>query len=287
MPNTMTKILDDPRQRPGLGSHPAAAVMAATLSAKRPKRTRSERTRPGNPNRLTINQHVFPLQTMEHFAQGGLVTAFLMKRGKVIATKPNNPLFCASRAWDQRTEAGYMKRIEDQFQATVDPIIDKKVGAIASEDKATIDRMFALWYMRSRYRNLEEQEIHLNGVVGDAVTKEQEENLEKNGYLFARKGGRMPARQLNGVTLQLRIDAYSRQLAAGVPRWGVISTQSGEFIVPDVPLQTVIPLSPRLALVNSASDGLITDQNLAELNRAASTTSREYFFARDFSKCPI
>jgi hypothetical protein len=96
----------------------------------------------------------------------------------------------------------------------------------------------------------------------------------------------MPARHLNGMQLQMRIDAYATELAAGVTRWGVISAQSGEFIVPDVPLHTIIPLSPRLALVGSAPDGMITEQNLAEINRAASDASQEYFFARDFSKCP-
>jgi hypothetical protein len=84
----------------------------------------------------------------------------------------------------------------------------------------------------------------------------------------------------------MRIDDYAWQLAAGVTRWGVISAQSGEFIVPDVPSYTIIPLSPRLALVGSAPDGVIVEQNLAEIN-GATAASQEYFFARDFSKCPF
>jgi hypothetical protein len=298
--NTMpvTKILNlgGPQQRSGLGSYLAAAVMAVVLSklsepvkvaTKQLKRTRPEKTHPGNPNRLTIKQHVFPLKTMERFTQDGRLSVHLIARHKIIPLKPNNRLFCACRAWDQRAEAGYMKRIEDEFQAIVAPIIDNKVEAVASEHKPVIDRMYALWYMRSRYRDLEGQEIPLKGIFGAALTKEQEENLEKNGYGFARKGGTMPARQLNGMLLQMRIDDYDRQLVAGVSRWGIISTQSGEFIVPDVPSQTIIPLSPRLALVASAPDGVITDQNLTEINRAAMAASWEYFFARDLSKCPI
>jgi hypothetical protein len=105
--------------------------------------------------------------------------------------------------------------------------------------------------------------------------------------VFARKGGTMPARQLNGVQLQMRIGDYARQLAADVTRWGVISAQSGEFIVPDVPSHAIIPLSPRLALVGSSPDGVIVEQNLAQINRAASALSQEYFFARDFSRCPM
>jgi hypothetical protein len=70
------------------------------------------------------------------------------------------------------------------------------------------------------------------------------------------------------------------------PAVGIISAQSGEFIVPDVPSHTIIPLSPRLALVGSVPDGVIVEENLAEINRAACDASQEYFFARDFSKCP-
>jgi len=59
-----TLVVYDPR-----GSHTAAAVMAkAGMMAAAPekgrefrlKRARGEKTRPGNPNRLTLNQHVFP-----------------------------------------------------------------------------------------------------------------------------------------------------------------------------------------------------------------------------------
>jgi hypothetical protein len=123
-------------------------------------------------------------------------------------------------------------------------------------------------------------EIELNGNAGYDLTKVQEENLEKNGYLFARKGGRMPARQLNGLQIQKRIDGYALDLAASVTRWGVISAQSGEFIVPDVPLHGIIPLTPRLALVQSAPDGMIVERNVAEINQAMRATSRDYFFAR-------
>jgi hypothetical protein len=290
------KIIDQGASTQGSGQgYVAAAVMAVALSkesepveaaAKRSKRARAQRTRPRNPNRLTVNQHVFPLKTMEQFAQDGRISVRLIVRDKVQPMKPNNALFCARRAWDQRAEAGYMKQIEDEFQVIIAPIIDGKLEVITPEQKPIIDRMYALWYMRARLRDLEEQEIQLKGIAGDDLTKEQEENLEKNGYMFARKGGKLPARQLNGMQLQMRIDAYARELAAGVTRWGVISAQSGEFIVPDLPSHTIIPLSPRLALVGSAPDGVIVEQNLAEINNAERAASQEYFFARDFSKCP-
>jgi len=278
------------------GPHLAAAVMAVTLAkASEPptvheqhKRVRPEKTRPRNPNRLTVNQHVFPSKSIGRFTNhGGHVSVRDLQRGEVIRAKPDNAIFCARRAWDQRAETGYMKRIEDEFQKIVGPIVDGKVATLVPEHKPAIDRMYALWYMRSRYRELESQEIELVGIAGDDLTKAQEENLEKNGYLFARKGGRMPARQLNGLQIQKRIDGYAVDLAAGVTRWGVISAQSGEFIVPDVPVHGIIPLKPRLALVQSAPDGMIVERNVAEINRAMRATSLDYVFARDFSSCPF
>ena len=109
---------------------------------------------------------------------------------------------------------------EAEFQQIVDPIVDGKTDTLAPERKAASDRIWALWHRRSRYRELELQEVQLNGNVGNDLTKEQEENLEKNGYMFARKSGIMPAPQLNGLELQLQIDNYARDLAAGATRWG-------------------------------------------------------------------
>ena len=174
-----------------------------------------------------------------------------------------------------------MKRIEDEFQTIAAPIIEGRVDTIAPEHRSAVDRMYALWYARARYRDLEEQEIQLNGISGQALTKEQEENLEKNGYMFAREGGKWPARQFNGMQIQMFIDHYAPRLAA--PTWGVITTQSGEFIVPDTPSHTIFPLAPRLALVGFAPDGLINERKLAEINRAARRASQEYFFAHDLS----
>jgi hypothetical protein len=239
---------------------------------------------------LAIDQHVFPSRSIERFAgEDGRVEAHLLRRGDRIIrrVKPSNPLFCADRAWDQRAETGNMKRIEDDFQKVVGPIIDGQASTVSTEDKPAIDRLFALWYWRSRLRALDAQEVHLNGIIGGDLSKEQEENLESNGYVFARKAGTMPARQLNGIVLETRINDYALELGTRATRWGVISTQSGEFIVPDVPMLAVIPLTPRLALVNSAPDGMITEQNLAQINTAMKAASRNYYFARSVANCPV
>jgi hypothetical protein len=290
------KVISSAAQASNQGPHLAAAVMAVTLAKaseppkvhERHKRARVEKTRPRNPNRLTVDQHNFPSKSIERFTnEDGRVSVNDLHRGQVIRVKPGNAIFCARRAWDEPAETGYMKQIEDQFQKIIGPVVDGTAETLVPEHKPAIDRMYALWYMRSRYKELESQEIELNGIPGDDLTKAQEENLEKNGYRFARKGGRMPARQLNGLQLQIRINRYALDLASRVTRWGVVSAQSGEFIVPDVPSHGIIPLTPRLALVQFAPDGMIVERNVGEINHAMRAASRDYFFAHDFSSCPF
>jgi hypothetical protein len=80
-------------------------------------RTKIEKTRPRNLNRLTVNQHVFPSKSIERFTgKGKRVAVYDLHRNEVVRARPGNPVFLAFRAWDQRAESGYMKRIEDEFQ---------------------------------------------------------------------------------------------------------------------------------------------------------------------------
>jgi hypothetical protein len=159
-----------PSQASYQGPHLAAAVMALTLAKaseppkahERHKRARVEKTRPRNPNSLTVDQHVFPSKSIERFTnEDGHVSVHDLHRGEVIRAKPGNAIFCARRAWDEPAETGYMKHIEDEFQKIIGPIVDGTAETLVPEHKPAIDRMYALWYMRSRYRELESQEIEL------------------------------------------------------------------------------------------------------------------------------
>jgi hypothetical protein len=211
----------------------------------------------------------------------------LEPHNKLIRPKADNVIFGASRAWDERAEAGFMKRIEDRFQQVADGIVAGNVTTISEEERPAIDWMYALWYWRARFRELESQETQLNGVTSPDLTLEQEENLESNGYMFARKHGAMPTRQLNGAVIQMRTGYYVDELPKLFTRWGIIRVEAGEFIVPDVPCHGMLPLTPQLALVKDTPDGMITAQNLAEVNTAMRAMSETYYFARDLTCCPF
>jgi len=249
--------------------------------------SRYEKPQAGNPHGLTINQHVFPSASIARFVgQNGKVAVCDKSRLPVRAATPGNVIFCARRAWDQRAEAGYMKSIEDPFQNLAVKIIKGLVLTIGDKEKRIVNEFFALWYMRSRYRNLGAQEIQAIGVTGSNLTKNQEENLEKGGIMFSRQGGRIPARQLNGLMLQMWTYRYAND-DLPITQWGIIHAEGGEFVVPDIPVHTVVPLTPTLCLASPAPNGTIVRQNVADINRHAVVASQEYFFARDFSRCPI
>jgi hypothetical protein len=246
-----------------------------------------ERPQKGNPRGLAIKQHVFPVASIARFTNSdGRVTLFEGARVQKRTAAPGDLIFCARRAWDHKAETGYMKSIEDAFQAVAEKIITGTLAAIGEAEKPIVNQFFSLWQMRARFRNLKSQEIQANGVAGSRLTKDEEECLEANGYRFMREGGRMPARQINAMQLYIRIYRYVEELLP-VAQWGIITPKYGEFIVPDVPIPLVIPLTPTLALVSPTPNGTITTHNLAEINRAVWGGCQEYAFAQDFSKVPI
>ena len=129
--------------------------------------------------------------------------------------KPDDDIFCARRAWDQRAERSYMKRIEDEFQILASTVIEGLLSEIGEAEKGVVDHFYALWHMRARHRTLPSQEIKLPGVTGGGgLTRDQEENLEINGYSFMRPDGKFVARQVNGIQLQMLLGLLRRRVAA-------------------------------------------------------------------------
>jgi hypothetical protein len=245
--------------------------------------TAYEKPRKGNPNRLTIDQHVFPSASIARFADAnGGISVYDMLRKKTRITHCNDVIFCARRAWDHRAEAGYMKQIEDEFQPLATKIIDGDITEIGAAERGIVNRFYGLWYYRARHRKLASQEL----VTGDSLTKEQEENFEAHGAIFTRAGGKIPARMMNGIQLQMKIN---RIVLSSIhdAQWGIIRADAGEFIVPDRPYHTVVPLTPTLCLMAPGPNGTITKDNVTRINRDVRATCQTYYFARDFALCSL
>lgn len=245
----------------------------------------SKPEKPSKGSKLTYWQHVFPARSIERFQNSiGVVQFHDFERNKIRPAGARDPMFCARRAWDQRAERGYMKQIEDSFQGLAERIVNAGERNIDEKEKHTVDLFYSLWSQRANKRHLPEQEI-ASSLTGYRLSKEQEEKLEANFTSFIREDGRMPARMLNGIAIQVSLaadmSAYSPQLT-----WGVLISLDGEFIVPDVPAATYIPLTPTTALAANTEGGVVTNDVVRKMNEIVSGRCEKYLFARDLSKCP-
>ncbi len=210
------------------------------------RRREYEAVQRGNGHRLTDRQHVFPVASIARFAgPDGCVSLVDLKRRKSWRPKPDDLVFCARRVWDQQAEAGYMRGIEDAFQALAERVIADPGQELSALDDAAASRFYALWWCRAACRYAPDGEIPINGVVGQVRSQDQEERLESRWTGFIRPGG-LPARQLYGLQIQKYIDFIEEDLQER--RWGVLALAEGELIVPDYPEQFFVPLTPTLCL---------------------------------------
>ena len=153
-----------------------------------------ERTSKGNPRQLTIRQHVFPSASIDRFTDtNGQVDLDHFVYGKRL-TVPKDNVFCAKRAWNQKSETGHKRSIEDPFQRIATEITESKLTSLSHEQGWHISNFMALWLLRAEHRDKHNNIGHtkLNGE--QPLSLESEETLERNGYAFARLDGRLPSR---------------------------------------------------------------------------------------------
>jgi len=247
---------------------------------------RHERTQRGNPHMLTINQHVFPRASISRFAdKDGLVTTYLHDKRKTVRLPPQDVLFCARRVWNQASEHGFMRNVEFAFQKLAQHILKGTSGqSLAQTDYRIVSQFYALCRLRAEAKEAPPPDAQMKGVLpGRALTKNEEEMLEKNGYIFAR-GSTMPSRHMTSI----RIKVLLNRLCAQETTWAVVYSREVEFIVPDSFCEVgIVPLTPNLCLVANQVGGEISSCNAIEINTIAIEKSSKYYFARNFAKCGV
>ena len=245
-----------------------------------------EPTQPGNPHQLTIKQHMFPAASIRRFTDSsGVVEVFIKKQSCVVRLKPNNSIFCAQRVWDQKTENGVGKRIEDRFQALAHAIENGKVTTIGIFEKRIVEEFFSLWRTRQKLRLEGLEDIRVNGITGDVLTNDQQEILERKHAMYATDGV-MKGRLLASVHVfgyQDRFIHDNKDM-----RWGIARSSSAEFIVQDCfEDMMIIPVSSRIAIVADQPDSRLTPDQVAVINQSAIDRTSGYYFARRLSVTPI
>jgi hypothetical protein len=157
---------------------------------------------------------------------------------------------------------------------------------LKSQEHASISRFFVLWYLRASRRKQPEPDQLLRGIVGESFSKDDEELLEKHLISFARKDATVPGRMMLALKIQMWIDRLMAQYFKG-REWGILKAQTGNFIIPDISLSAVIPVSPNLLLMGDRKSAVISQSEVSFINAQLVGFAAEYLIARDFQKCPV
>lgn len=250
---------------------------------------RYERTQPGNPHQLTIRQQLLPNRTIARFCgRDGLVHVHFLKEEMVRRLKPDNPLFCTMRSWDQKAESGLGKSIEDRYQVIADRLADRSLTSLAADIHRVMTEMYLLWRFRCLRARNPLPDLPVNGVARERdLDLDAQERLEKGRVMFLKPDGTLPGRMAAGVMLQIAIDREWVNGAHGM-RWGVFYGDGLEFLVPDAFIdQPILPVTPGVCLAAGALDAELTLEEVARVNREAVRAASKYWFAHDIGRCPV
>jgi hypothetical protein len=238
-------------------------------------RQRGERVQKGNPHKLTREQHVIPVATLKRFALPDGRVEVHLRDGRIVNLPVNDQLFCVERLWDQRSEAGYMKSIEDEFQPLVTELESGRAGPMSAEEHRRMTRFWLLWHWRNRFIDSPLEDIRLNGIAGEQLTQDQKELLERRGLAFAVEDGKMPARMMTGLRIQTMID--HGEIIYREKRWGVLRSPALALVIGDRPGRLMsIPASPTLLLAADNPDGELTQMEAFRANQASLALSRNF-----------
>ena len=230
---------------------------------------------PGNPQNLTIKQHIRSKSCVRRFADAAGYVGVLDRDGKPRKTGPAATCFCALRAWDQRLEhSKWTVDIENGFVSQAKAI----TSGNAVTDHAAVTNYFVLWQGRAQLAASPLEDVELALYPGQPLTVERENLLERKGVIFMR-----PSPKPDTVVVPGRLFSFMRATDEHVAiahelrgaRWGVLRAPAdAHFICPDVPAgEAYMPLTPRLALALGHADvdvdaRLVLQANVAVYERA-------------------
>jgi hypothetical protein len=245
-----------------------------------------EKPQKGNPHRLAVSQHVFPSKSIARFAGSDGRVHLHTRQGNLIRrAKPTDSIFCVTRAWDNGSEVGFIKKLEDDFQRLAESILEGRVSSFDGERTHIISSFYVLWMARAEIRHQPEQDIALKGILpGRKWSKDDEEQLEKAGFTFFR-GTAVPGRILNGMRLRMQVTRYLRQVNP-TACWGIIRASSGEFLAPDWPVHAFIPINPTLALANPAINQTLNRESVGG-QQTTKISEQTVLFRERFCGMPV
>lgn len=241
-----------------------------------------EKVRKGNPLELTVDQHFHTAHAIAKFyGTDNNVEVMDITTGEILKRNKRAKIFCAKRNWDERAEKGYMAQIESQFHSQIDCL-----RSYMDRDHAAISRYLALWRLRHNFHLNRLTDAPLFGFDVENLTKEQQEILEKKGIGYVNECAEIPSRQITGIQIQIGIDQLMQTL--GDIKWGALESRGCQFLSSDCyPELCLIPISPNIVLAANLADQVLTESEVAIINRYSVRSASNFYFGSNLDKCPI
>ena len=260
-----------------------------TLTFEAPQKT--------NPHNLTVNQHTLPRASIARFAnEKGAVQVLRKATGKRFHAKPADQIFCAQRVWNQQAEGGFMKDIEDDFQAFASAVLDDPTFRLGPQQFALINEFYCLWKIRAQWKKTERLADPSITSVSSAFeviglrrnyTQDEQEQLEAAGIGYIRPDLTISSRSMVTPAIRLNLSEAVRRMDG--ESWKILRAMEGEFVVPDnFSKWRIVPLSPTACLCAhpEVTQSRLPPDGVAIINRLAIESSIDYYFARDLDECP-
>jgi len=234
-----------------------------------------EPTQPGNPHRLTIQQHIFPSACIARFCDlSGRVRVKSRKSNKLSLVTGDDTRFKTQRSWDQWAEDG-AAIYEKAYQKVADRYMTQ-VGLLPAADPAVVTQMFCSWNARFRLKDAPQEPVELKGIPPETCfSKDDEERCEKMGVVVLRSDSTVPARSRTGTQLVSCTNFLWHRFKN--TQWVCVAFPQSNLSVPDhFELFPYLPLSPTRAFVDRSRETWTAQH----LNKVAEEYAAGYFFCR-------
>lgn len=89
---------------------------------------------------LTKHQHIVPSKSISRFCDpSGFVWVKHRQKQSIFPSKPRNRgVFCVKRAWEERSENGHKKNIEDAYQEIADAICSGELTTLNQDQSDSV-----------------------------------------------------------------------------------------------------------------------------------------------------
>lgn len=229
---------------------------------------------------MVTNQHFHSARFIKKFCcKDGLVDIKLKNNGYSYRRGVRSKIFTTKGTWDQKSELGYMRLVEDQFHNEI-----KENKGFLNRNHKLITRYWLLWHIRFNFHKCPPQTENFD-LTPTALNEDDRQFLDRMGIFYVDDDGVFSSRSVAGIQILGYLNFYmDRHIDL---KWGLLETSDGEFLVADCYRNLgYMPISPKLALMENTQDQIVSSQQVRELNEASINRASDFYFARRLDQCP-